>query len=209
MACSIPKSEFVGFDLARLPVERGKQRVGELGLNNVRILEMDLLDAGAGLGRFDYIIAHGVYAWIPVPARDRLLALCDQLLAPNGVAFVSYAAMPGGHIRLMIRDMMLLGVKDGAHQEKRTSDGLKFLDFLVEARPEGEVFRSLLDQQLKKMKTRNPAAIFHDELGGAYRPVHFIEFAEHAGRNGLQYLCEAEPPPAPDPMLPERNAPAA
>jgi methyltransferase-like protein len=199
MAYAIPGSEFVGFDLARSPIERGQRRIRELGLRNVRIFEMDLLDAGTELGEFDYIIAHGVYAWIPGHARDRLLELCDQLLAANGVAFVSYAAMPGGHLRLMIRDMMLLGAEGVTKPENRTADGLKFLEFLIEARPEGDVFRALLDQQLKKMKTRNPAAIFHDELSDAYRPVHFIEFVEHARQHGLQYLCEAELPPAPDP----------
>lgn len=199
MAYAIPGTQFVGFDLARLPIERGQQRIRQLGLRNVSIFAMDLLDAGAELGKFDYIIAHGVYAWVPGPVRDRLLWLCAELLEPNGIAFVSYAAMPGGHLRSMIRDMMLLRLKGGEHPENRTAGGLKFLDFIVEARPEGDVYRALLDRQLKKMKTRNPAAIFHDELSDAYRPVHFIEFVDHARQHGLQYLSEAELPPAPDP----------
>src|SRR6202167_3563336 len=74
MAYAIPSSEFVGIDLARLPVERGQRRIRELGLTNVRIFEGDLLEVGAELGQFDYIIAHGVYAWVPDNVRDRLLA---------------------------------------------------------------------------------------------------------------------------------------
>jgi SAM-dependent methyltransferase len=94
MAYAIPTSEFVGFDLARLPIERGQERIRELGLRNVRLFESNLLDAGTELGQFDYIIAHGLYAWVPEPVRDRLLALCGELLTPDGVAFVSYNAKP-------------------------------------------------------------------------------------------------------------------
>ncbi len=75
MAYAIPTSEFVGFDLARLPIERGQARIRRLGLKNARIFDADVLDVGRELGQFDYIVAHGFFAWVPEPARDRLLAL--------------------------------------------------------------------------------------------------------------------------------------
>src|SRR6185312_2386947 len=86
--------EFVGFDLAELPVARGQRRIGELGLANIRLFQADLMDV-RGLGQFDYVIANGLYAWVPEAARDRLLAICREHLAPNGLAFVSYNTLPG------------------------------------------------------------------------------------------------------------------
>src|ERR1700679_1149112 len=74
MAYAMPKSEFVGFDLARLPIERGQERIRELGLKNISIFQGNLLDAGKELGSFDYIIAHGFYAWVPEPVCHRLPA---------------------------------------------------------------------------------------------------------------------------------------
>src|SRR5271157_4570416 len=41
MAYATPGSEFVGFDLARQPVERGQERIRELGLKNVRMFASD------------------------------------------------------------------------------------------------------------------------------------------------------------------------
>ena len=81
MAYAIPSSEFVGFDLARLRIEQGQQRILELGLKNARIFEGDLLKLGSELGRFDYIVAHGFYAWVPEPVGERMMALCGELLA--------------------------------------------------------------------------------------------------------------------------------
>jgi methyltransferase-like protein len=195
----VPNSEFVGFDLARLPIERGQERIRELGLKNIRIVQSNLLDAGTELGSFDYIIAHGFYAWVPEPVRDRLLALCGELLTPNGVAFVSYNALPGGHFRLMMREMMLYSAEGIDDPERRVSVGVAFLQLLVETRNEDDPIRLLLEERLKKLTRREPGATFHDELSEAYNPVQFSDFAEHARKYGLQYLCEAVLPPPSDP----------
>ena len=50
MAYAMPDSEFVGFDLARSPIERGLGRIQDLGLKNIRIFQGNLLDVGAELG---------------------------------------------------------------------------------------------------------------------------------------------------------------
>jgi len=74
MAMTLPSAEFTGIDLAALPVERGQRAIQELGLRNVRLLQKDLLDVDACFGKFDYIIAHGLYAWTPPVVRDKILA---------------------------------------------------------------------------------------------------------------------------------------
>lgn len=199
MAYAAPRSEFVGFDLAGLPVARGKERISELGLRNARIFQSDVLNVGAELGQFDYIIAHGFYSWVPEPAREGLLALCGKLLTPDGVAFVSYNALPGGHLRKMIREMMLYRVKGTEDPEQRISEGVGFLHFLLETRPEGDAYRLLIEKHLKRMENRSPRFVYHDELGEIYHLVYFIEFMEHARRYGLQYLNEAVLPPVNDP----------
>src|ERR1700691_1662051 len=127
MAYAIPGSEFVGFDLAGLRIERGQERIRELGIRNVRLFQGDLLELGNELGQFDYILAHGFYAWVPEPVRDRLLALCGELLTANGVAFVSYNALPGGNFRSMIREMMQFSAEGIDDPERRVSEGLGFL----------------------------------------------------------------------------------
>jgi SAM-dependent methyltransferase len=199
MAYAIPTSEFVGFDLAGLRIERGQGRIRELGLKNVRLFQGDLLELGSELGQFDYIIAHGFYAWVPEAVRERMMALCGELLAPDGVAFVSYNALPGGHLRMMIREMMLHRVKDIEDPQKRVSEAVLFLHFLVQSRPEGDAYRLLIQKQLEGMEKRSPEGIYHDWLTDAYHPVLFTEFVEHARKHGLQYLSEAVFPPIDDP----------
>lgn len=199
MAYAIPAGEFVGFDLAGVPVERGQARISELGLKNIRIFQGDVLELGAELGRFDYIVAHGLYAWVPEPVRDRLMALCGELLTVEGVAFISYNALPGGYVRNAIRELMLGRAAEGEDAEQRVAGGIALVRSLLQARPDDDAYRILLEDHLKKMEERSPRAIFHDELSEANHPVEFVEFAAHAARHGLQYLSEAVLPPPPDP----------
>lgn len=209
MAYAIPGGQFVGFDLARLPIERGLGQIRDLTLHNVRLFQGNLLEVGRELGQFDYIIAHGLYAWVPEPVRDRLMALCGELLSANGVAFVSYNTLPGGHLRTMIREMMLNAVDGIDDPEERVSGGLEFLRQLIATRQEDDAYRMLIEDQLKRMEKAGSHVTFHDEFAEAYHPVHFIDFVEHARKHGLQYLCEATLPSATDPAYRQeiRSAP--
>jgi hypothetical protein len=49
------------------------------------------------------------------------------------------------------------------------------------------------------MAKRSPGAIYHDELSDDYHPVSIMDFGEHAGRHGLQFLSESMLPPPNDP----------
>ncbi len=199
MAYAIPGSEFVGFDLARLPVERAQARIRELGLRNVRILKRDILDSCEDLGQFDYIIAHGLYAWAPADVRDRLLQLSSELLTANGIAFISYNAKPSGYMRTMVREMMLMRVEGVEDLRQQVAEGIEFLHFVAEAMPQQETYRELIEKQLQRLESRDPSITCHDELSEAFEPVHFIEFVRHCEQHGLAYLDEAVLPPPPDP----------
>jgi SAM-dependent methyltransferase len=199
MAYAIPTSEFVGFDLARSPIERGQERIRELGLPNARLFQADLMNIGAELGRFDFIAAHGLYSWVPDPVSDRLLAVCNELLTPDGIAFISYNALPGGYIRNTVRELMLDRVSGEGNVAQQVAEAIGIVELLVSVRPDGDAFRTLIEEHVSKMKERSPAAVYHDELSPAQRPVQFADFARHAASHGLQYLCEAVLPPPPDP----------
>ncbi|ACK51299.1 Methyltransferase type 12 [Methylocella silvestris BL2] len=107
MAVGAPKSEFVGIDLAEAPVEMGRTMARAAGLANVTLLARDLCEDTSDLGEFDYIIAHGVYAWVPAVVQRALMQVAAERLRPDGLFFVSYNALPGCRLRQALRDLML------------------------------------------------------------------------------------------------------
>src|SRR5262245_44493170 len=108
MAAATPGIQAVGIDLAAEPIREGQKAIAEIGLANIELRNEDVRALTEGkLGAFDYVVAHGVYGWIPEDARDALLASIATALTPDGIAYVSYNAEPGGYFRRMLRDVGL------------------------------------------------------------------------------------------------------
>ena len=192
MALALPESEFTGIDLAERPVERGCAMVRALGLKNIRLQQMDLMQAGAEMGEFDYIIAHGVYSWVPPEVRDHLLSICRGNLALRGVAYISYNCYPGFHRREMFREMMLHHVRDTQEPEIRFREAVGLIRTLADCRPETELARALFDEQLRHLATSEPSCLYHDDLANTNYAPHFHEFLEHGRQYKLAYLGEAD-----------------
>jgi methyltransferase-like protein/protein-L-isoaspartate O-methyltransferase len=195
MALGLPDSRFVGFDLAAQPVRRGQEAIAALGLTNIELRQADLLEFTEE--PFDYIIAHGVYAWVPPAVQDGLLALCQRLLKPQGVAYISYNAYPGCHLREIVREMMLFHLRGHDDPQHRITQGLSLLKFLLsqypsEAKAREDLYGTILTEQFGLLtRQTHREIVYHDYLAAHYRPAYFFQFAGHAEQHGLQYLAEA------------------
>jgi methyltransferase-like protein/SAM-dependent methyltransferase len=190
MAFQYPASEFLGIDAAGMAVHAGNREIAALGLTNIRLEHRDILDAGPELGTFDYAIAHGFYSWVPEPVRDKLLAIIQASLAPEGVAFVSYNALPGGRLRQMFREMMRFHAGGARELDPRIHGAREIVQWFMACQA-GLGESGLLPSQVESIMERQPEVLYHDELGEIYHPVYFQEFLAHAGRFGLQFLSEA------------------
>jgi methyltransferase-like protein/2-polyprenyl-3-methyl-5-hydroxy-6-metoxy-1,4-benzoquinol methylase len=191
MAYALPQSRFLGIDLATRPIVEGNQTIAQLGLQNVRLERCDIADFGSDQGPFDYIIAHGVYSWVPAEVRDRLLAVCHDSLSANGVAYVSYNAYPGCHLRDMVRGMMLFHVRSLSNSAEKIAQGRALLKFLAESKKEPDLYRMMLEKELKHIMERSDGSFYHDDLSPVAHPVYLHQFVAHAAQHGLQFLGDA------------------
>jgi len=60
LAYRYPQARFVGVDISGVQVAEGQAHVAELGLSNIDLLKMSIVDIDADIGQFDFIICHGV-----------------------------------------------------------------------------------------------------------------------------------------------------
>ncbi|WP_353229631.1 class I SAM-dependent methyltransferase [Novosphingobium sp.] len=194
MAAAWPRAQFVSFDLASSAVERGRALALAAGLDNVEIVVGDVLDwAAQATGQFDYVIAHGLYAWVPAPVRDATLRLIDRVLADTGVAFISYNALPGGYLRQAVRAMVLHHVRDEADPDRRVAQARARLGEFVVSRPGDSAALAGLRQVAKPMLAKPAGVLFHDELADAYAPQLLTEVVAAAAAHGLAFLNDATP----------------
>jgi len=193
MALTLPASRFVGVDLSARQIADGQKLAAELALDNIHLRHLNILDVDQGLGPFDYIICHGVYSWAPAPVRDKILEVCAQNLAPQGVAFVSYNTYPGWHMNGMIRDMLCFHARRFARPEDRVRQARALLHFLAEAAaPDENAYSRLLHEGLEVFGRVDNSYLLHEYLEEVNEPVYFHQFVERAVGHGLQYLAEAE-----------------
>ncbi|HWN93882.1 MAG TPA: class I SAM-dependent methyltransferase [Methylomirabilota bacterium] len=192
MALTLPGSTFCGIDLASVPIEKGMALARELGVTNVSLLQRDLLEIPDDFGDFDFIIAHGLYSWVPQAVREKILAIGSRCLSENGIAYISYNAQPGNHLRELARGFM----RYHAAHFKTPSDQIKqaraFLQFMAGNFADNDAIKQSLQQQLKRVNTYPDAALFHDDLSACNTAFYFHEFAASAARHGLQFLAEAD-----------------
>jgi SAM-dependent methyltransferase len=191
MAVGLPGAQFVGVDSAATAIERGRALAVALDLTNVALEPTAIEDYDPAAGSFDYVIAHGVYSWVAPPLRDRLLALCRRALAPAGVAYVSYNALPGARLRQALRDMLRFHTAGVEDPRERAEQARALLRFLVDGWPAERELPAALRRQAEQALERSDASLLHDELAEFNEPVGFAEFVAHASAHGLQYLAEA------------------
>lgn len=192
MAYGLPDSKFVGLDLAARPIANGQEMIETLRLKNITLHALDVIQVTPDFGQFDYIIAHGLYSWVPPAVQEKVLAICQENLTPNGVAYVSYNAYPGGHLRQMVRGMMRFHVRHLTDATQQIAQSRTLLKFLSDAQPEAEAYGDILRTELKRITSGDEGYVFHDDLAETNTPLYFHQFVEQAAQHGLQYLAEAD-----------------
>lgn len=205
LAYTLPHSHFVGIDFSPVQIEVGQQMVQALGLHNVTLQAQDILQIGPDLGTFDYIIAHGVYSWVPSAVRDKVLAVCRDHLAQQGIAYISYNTLPGWHMLGTLREMMLYHTRQAETPAVSIAQARDLLDFLVESVSGedpygtfGDIYQDMLQTyreyvlRERQQEQGGDQLLLHDELEIHNTPVYFHEFIAHAQQYGLQYLVEAD-----------------
>lgn len=193
VALSLPEAMCVGIDLAEAGIKKGRAYIQQLGLKNIDLQQYDILEIDGNFGQFDFIIAHGLYAWVPENVRDKILSICKTNLAEKGVAYVSYNTYPGAYLRNMVRDMMRYHVGEMETAQQKIEQARAFVEFIADsARDDSEVYRPLLMKERERIRGFLDSSLFHDDLADCNSPVYFSEFMAHAARYGLQYLSEAQ-----------------
>lgn len=189
-AHDLPGSTFLGVDLSAKQIEAANENKEELGLTNVEFLKKDLMDfSPEEFGKFDYIVAHGFYSWVPDFVRERLEWLYRECLSENGVGYISYNTFPGCHVRAMVWDMIRYRTRGLDSTDAKLKESAEFLYTFGKSFRHPQ-FKDMIAHEISNFATRRPEVIFHDDLSEMNRPFYFYEFADRMKKAGLQFLCE-------------------
>lgn len=192
IAAQLPRAKLIGIERSQVQAQDGRAAIEALDLDNVEIRPMDLCAIGPELGRFDYVLVHGVYSWVPRQVQDAILRVCRENLAPDGIAYVSFNTYPGWYLKRMVREMMLHHVRRFPGAAKRIEQSRALVEFLACASPEGRLYGALLRETARERAKDSDGYVFHEFLEEHNEPLWFHQFVERVEAAGLAYLAEAQ-----------------
>lgn len=186
-----PNSRSIGVDLSAVQVQAGRELVAELRLGNLDLRQLSITDIGEGFGKFDYIVCHGVYSWVPAQVQEAILRVCANHLADDGVAYVSYNTYPGWKVKEIVRDAMILrgGGRESAQEKLGYARGM--IEFMHETARPGSVLKQTLDEHIELIRTGQSHYLTHEFLELCNAPCYFHQFMQRAKASGLNYLAES------------------
>lgn len=179
-AATNPVGRFTGLDVDEAAVARANELAARAGIANARFLVADLGDAGAiatGDERFDFIVTHGVWSWVPGRVRDGMRAFVGQRLAPDGLAYVGYMTHPGASPLAAIASLLREHARrqpDG-DAAARVRKALAFVRRTADAGAGAFAEHPGLLAQLEAMEREDPAYLAHEFLGGDWQPQHVAD----------------------------------
>lgn len=192
LAARYPNARFVGIDYSQVQVDAANKTIREIGLKNIEVLRDDIGAFKAREPRFDYIICHGVFSWVPVGTQESIFKLIRANLAERGVAYVSYNVYPGWKMREVVRDAMMYHTRSLTDPAQRLQQARAITDYIKRISDERSAFGKMLAEEAAIIGRAQDFYLYHEHLETNNWPVYFREFIERAGVHELGYLGEAQ-----------------
>jgi SAM-dependent methyltransferase len=190
MAFHLDESRFVGIDSSAEEIECALETRDRLGLDNLELRRSNVIDLGDELGSFDYILIHGVLSWVHERVRERIFELCRTLLAPQGVAYISYNCASGWAIKAQLRRVLQAGVRGVVDPAEKVRRVRELLALLAGSPLKETVYGALLAEQAANAFQHRDQYLIHEYLSPENKAFYFREVVALAEAQGLSVLDE-------------------
>jgi methyltransferase-like protein len=192
-ALAYPQAQAVGLDLSSVQVAQGQELIQALNISNLRLHAMSLTDVTPEFGQFDYIIAHGVFSWVPPDVREAMLRILRDNLSPQGIGYISYNTYPGWKAGDIVRDAMLLHSHNTQSDEKKLASAKAMLSLLSDGIWTGSPLAPSLRAAVAQLRRYSDYYIAHEYLETFNNPCYLLEFVNLAQQYGLAHVGDADP----------------
>ena len=173
-----PELEFVGVDISQKCIKRAKNLAAQAGIKNVSFHAVSILDFKPE-EKFDFIIAHGVFSWVPDEVKVGLMDFIPKHLTANGIAVVSFNVAAGW------KDRMKVVQKARVIQAAGDVDEMTALAVYRDVAEEWEL--AIIDDMLAK----GPRVLAYDDFGPVMDPWSLGAVVKLAELSCLKWLGDS------------------
>lgn len=184
---------FVGLDGAGSQIAVANARRSALQLSNLSFVAADFADAAEQLsGEFDFIIAHGVFSWVPDEVRDALLELCTRRLRPGGLLYLNYNSSPGWNVRGLVREFLLAQTAGTTGLLTRAQEAHDCSARVASLTADEHPYTQLIINEFRFVCDKDISFIAHEYLAAHNRPYWRSEFLNLMRGHGLDHVADAD-----------------
>ena len=187
-------AEFVGIDGAKGQIEIAESCKASLGISNIEFISADFRTAANRLsGKFDFMIAHGVFSWVPIEARDALLEIIAQYLRKGGLVYLNYNTRPGWNVRGLVREFLLAQTAGETNLHTRARRAVEVSKKIVAVLTGLEhPYSQLLANEFRFVGDGDLTWIAHEYLAADNHPYWRSEFLSLIQQYQLEYVADAD-----------------
>ncbi|MCB1485643.1 MAG: class I SAM-dependent methyltransferase [Hyphomicrobiaceae bacterium] len=147
------------------------------------------------LPQFDIITAPGIWSWISQENRVAVVEILQKHLAPGGIFFLTYNAMPGMAAVVPLQQLLRLHgdlASPSADAYQQWNAAMRFASRLGQC-DDGGYFSGtpFARRTLKDIESTNPLYNIHEYMGRNWHPCFFSDVARALEPAGLRYVGSA------------------
>lgn len=188
-------ASFVGVDGSAAAIARAEGHRATLELPNLRFVHADFECADRQLeGQFDFILAHGVFSWVPDPTRDALFELCARRLRKLGLLYLNYNTLPGWNVRGLVRSFLLARDNPALTLQTR-AEHARFLSAQMAsalASAPDHPYMKLMEREFRFLSDGDPTYVAHEFLASDNNAYWRSQFLAIAAQHGFGYVADAD-----------------
>jgi SAM-dependent methyltransferase len=196
LAAANPTAEFVGIDLMPEHIQCASELVTRSELRNVRLHQTSFTSIGTDPGdlggKFDFIVAHGIYSWVNSEARLAIDRFLRTHLADGGLAYVCYNTMPGSAWRVALsRALYAVRTAQTRSGEPPLSAARRSLNDLLAKVPLLASANGALSAELESLDRADAGYLAHEYFNEEPLALFAGEFEQRMAQSGLTYVASA------------------
>jgi Predicted methyltransferase regulatory domain/Methyltransferase domain len=187
MAASHPEGHFIGIDAMPEHINLAKQISHDAELKNIEFHLCTFAEAAEQISfQADYVISHGVLAWVSDENRKTLCNLASAWLKPGGAFYVSYNALPGwAPIMAFQRLLRSIANEQTGTSKERFVKGKELLSQMKIFDDESwKSFEDLLSQG-------HADYLAHEYLNDHWKPCWSGDVIATLQQHDLNFVCQA------------------
>jgi SAM-dependent methyltransferase len=197
-AASNPNWKIVAVDFNPTHIAEARDWAAQAGITNVTFVEGDFArweddPILRDLPQMDFVTMHGIWSWIPAPAKAGIVRLLGKKVAPGGLVHVSYNTA-AGWIDMMppARLIREAGHRTVGRSNVKAQAGLRLIQDLLKAEAHVLHNRPGVTSRMKMLERANLNYLAHEFMNEEWAPCYFADVAATMAEAKLEWIAASD-----------------